>query len=115
MKVHLWAMGASSDAWVAQGEEIYKKRIERYLPFDYKCIQPSKSAVKEQVLAAEAKWISQQVETTPTYLVVLDEKGKQFTSVQLSQKLEQWRQGTHKQVAFLIGSAYGFDSSVYKE
>lgn len=86
MKVHLWAMGATSDAWVAQGEAIYKKRIERYLPFEYKCVQPSKSIVKDQVLAAEAKWIKQQLDASPTFLVLLDEKGSQLTSIQLAQK-----------------------------
>jgi 23S rRNA (pseudouridine1915-N3)-methyltransferase len=114
MKVHLWALGAESDPWVMQGESLFKKRIERYMPFDYKCIQPSKSKVTEQVLSAEAKWLMQQIGTTPTFLVLLDEKGKQLTSVQLSTQLEKWRQGSHKQLVFLIGSSYGFDPSVYQ-
>lgn len=113
MKVHLWAMGAESDAWVKQGELIYQKRIERYMPFEYKYIHASKSVVKEQVLAAEGKWIMQQVDSTPTFLVLLDEKGKQITSVQLAAQLEKWRQGSHRQLAFVIGSAYGFDRAVY--
>ena len=115
MKVHLWALGAASDPWVIQGEELYKKRIERYMPFEYKCIQTSKSKISSQVLTAEAKWLTQQVQSTPTFLVLLDEKGKQLTSVQLSTQLEKWRQGTHKQLAFVIGSSYGFDPSVYKQ
>ena len=115
MKVHLWAMGADSDPWVAQGEALFKKRIERYMPFDFKCIQPSKSKITEQVLSAEAKWLTQQTNATPTFLVVLDEKGKQFTSVHLASQLEKWRQGSHKQLVFLVGSSFGFDASVYKQ
>lgn len=114
MKVHLWAFGAGSDDWVAQGEWIYQKRISRYLPFEYKCYQPSKSKAREQVMAEEAKWLLQQVDHTATYLILLDEKGTQYTSPQLAQKLEQWRQGTHKRVVFVIGSSYGFDQSVYQ-
>src|SRR6185369_7536517 len=106
MKVHLWAMGADSDPWVTQGEALFKKRIERYMPFDFKCIQPSKSKITEQVLSAEAKWLTQQTSSTPTFLVLLDEKGKQFTSVQLASQLEKWRQGSHKQLVFLIGSSF---------
>lgn len=113
MKVHLWAMGAASDNWVAEGEQIYKKRIERYMPFEYTSVQVSKSRNQDQVLSAEAKWVMQQLSNTATYLVLLDEKGKQCTSVDLAKKLGQWRRGTHKQLAFLIGSAYGFDQSVY--
>lgn len=83
------------------------------MPFEYKYIHASKSVVKEQVLAAEGKWIMQQVDSTPTLLVLLDEKGKQITSVQLAAQLEKWRQGSHRQLAFVIGSAYGFDRAVY--
>ncbi|MBK8830428.1 MAG: 23S rRNA (pseudouridine(1915)-N(3))-methyltransferase RlmH [Saprospiraceae bacterium] len=113
MKVHLWAMGASSDAWVSQGEELYKKRIERYLPFEYKCIQASKSNQQNLVLADESKWLLQQCEATPTKLILLDEKGPQLTSVHFSKRFENWRQGSHKRLVFVIGSAYGFDPKVY--
>jgi 23S rRNA (pseudouridine1915-N3)-methyltransferase len=113
MKVSLWAMGAASDDWVKTGEQLYQKRIERYMPFEYACFQPSKSKVKEQVLAEEGKWMLQQLESKATCLILLDERGTQFTSVQLASKLEQWRQGTYKRVVFLIGSAYGFSQPVY--
>ena len=114
MKVHLWAMGAASDPWVTEGESIYVKRIERYMPFEYKCIPASKSKITEQVLAAESKWLFQQLDTTSTLLVILHESGKQLTSQQLANQLEKWRQGSHKQVAFVIGSSYGFAPEVIK-
>ena len=43
--------GCCFGSWVNQGEELYKKRIERYMPFEYKCIQTSKSKIPEQVLS----------------------------------------------------------------
>jgi len=113
MKVHLWAFGSPSDAWISQGEKLYIKRIEHYLPFEYKNIQPSKSKVASQVLAAESKWFQQQIESTASKIIILDEKGPQLTSVQFSKNLEQWRQGSHRRLIFLIGSAYGFDKSIY--
>ena len=112
MKVHLWAFGSSSDSWVAEGEKIYSKRIEHYLPFEYKIIQPTKNKSTEKVLLAEADWIKTQLATSPTKLILLDERGSQFTSLQFSQKLDSWRQGTHKRLVFLIGSAYGFAEDV---
>lgn len=113
MKVHLWAMGASSDAWVTEGEDLYRKRIDRYLPFEYKCIQPSKSNQKNVVLAEEAKWLLQQFDASASRVILLDEKGPQLTSVNFATKLETWRQGSHKRLIFVIGSAYGFDQKVY--
>lgn len=114
MKVHLWAMGAVSDVWVQQGEDMYRKRIDRYLPFEYKCIQASRSNQKTQVLQEEAKWLLQQLDQTSTKLILLDETGPQLSSVQFASKLESWRQGSHKRLVFLIGSAYGFDPQVYE-
>src|SRR6187455_1027925 len=113
MKVHLWALGAGSDTWVAQGEAMYAKRIERYLPFEFKCIQASKSTQQNLVLAEEAKWLLNQFEGTPTKVILLDEKGPHHTSVTFSKKLETWRQGSHKRLVFVIGSAYGFDQKIY--
>ena len=115
MKVHLWAMGASSDSWISEGEELYVKRIERYLPFEYKNIQPGKNShTQTQVLASEAKWLKQQFDQTPSKFIALDQKGIQLSSEQFAVRLEQWRQGSHKRLIFLIGSAYGFDQSVYE-
>jgi 23S rRNA (pseudouridine1915-N3)-methyltransferase len=44
---------------------------------------------------------------------LLDETGPQLTSVQFASKLEAWRQGSHKRIVFVIGSAYGFDQQIY--
>ena len=113
MKVHLWGMGAASDDWVKNGEQMYTQRINRYLPFEYKCFQITKHKETQKVLTEEGKWVNQQLATTPSKLILLDEGGIQYSSVELSQKLEVWRQGSHRRLIFLIGSAYGFDTSVY--
>jgi 23S rRNA (pseudouridine1915-N3)-methyltransferase len=108
-------MGASSDDWVSKGEQLYVRRIERYLPFEYKCIQvASNSNNSKEVLSAEAKWLKKQFELIPSKIILLDETGPQLTSKKFAERLEQWRQGSHKRVVFLIGSAYGFDRSVHE-
>lgn len=113
MKVHLWCMGSASDDWVIQGEKLYTKRLNRYLPFEYKCVQISKNKDQTKVLAEEGKWLIAQLDSTPTKLILLDEKGPQLTSLKFSERLDTWRQGNHKRLVFLIGSAYGFDKTVY--
>ena len=91
MKIHLWAFGSPSDPWISEGEKLYTKRIERYIPFEYKNIQPSKSNMASQVLMAEAKWLQAQVEKNPAKIILLDEHGPKMTSVQFAKKLDQWR------------------------
>jgi len=114
MKVHVWAFGTPSDPWIAEGEKLYQKRIERYLPFEYKTQLVTKSKQQSDVMSAEAKWIKQQMDSNPALLVLLDEKGTLYDSINFSKKLDQWRQGTHKRLIFLIGSAYGFDKNTYE-
>ena len=41
--------------------------------------------------------------------VVLDEKGKALSSMQLAKKLESWRDGGKREARFLIGAADGHD------
>jgi 23S rRNA (pseudouridine1915-N3)-methyltransferase len=45
----------------------------------------------------------------PARVVMLDEKGKQCTSVELAHMLEKWRDGGVRETRFLIGAADGFD------
>lgn len=106
-------MGSPSDKWIQQGEQLYCQRIERYLTFEYKCVQASKSTVPQKVLAEESKWLTQQFHAIPSRIILLDERGPMLSSVDLSRKLEAWRQGSHKRLLFIIGSAYGFDQSTY--
>lgn len=50
------------------------------------------------------------------WLIALDEKGKQFTSVELSKNLQKWLDNPSiKQLSFLIGGPYGLDEEVRKK
>jgi 23S rRNA (pseudouridine1915-N3)-methyltransferase len=46
--------------------------------------------------------------------VLLDDKGKDFTSPKYAQKLQQWMLSGKKRVVFVVGGAYGFSEQVYK-
>lgn len=105
-------MGAPSEDWVSRGEEIYSSRIERYMPFEFRTHQVSRSKSPSEVLEAESRWLEKQLTLLPTRLILLDERGKAMTSPQLATHLEKWRQGPQKRLLFLIGSAYGFDPSL---
>ena len=45
--------------------------------------------------------------------IILDEKGKQFTSREFSQKIDTWMNSSVKKVHILIGGAYGFAEEIY--
>jgi len=62
---------------------------------------------------AEASLILNSLEKED-YLVVLDEKGKMLSSVQLANLLQQRANESVKNIVFLIGGAYGIDDQVFK-
>ena len=47
-----------------------------------------------------------------TVTIVLDERGKALSSVELAKKLEGWRDGGNREALFLIGAADGHDDEV---
>ena len=61
----------------------------------------------------EAKLFNQNLENTDL-VVLLDEKGKEFTSREFAQKLNGYQNNSIKRICFLIGGAYGFSEEIYK-
>ena len=50
--------------------------------------------------------------TAAAVTVVLDERGKALSSVDLAKKLEAWRDGGKREVRFLIGAADGHEATL---
>jgi len=48
---------------------------------------------------------------TNSVSIVLDERGKALTSMQLAEQLERWRDGGKREAHFLIGAADGHDEA----
>jgi len=48
------------------------------------------------------------------FVVLLDDKGKEFTSIQFAQYLESSFNQSIKNICFVVGGAYGFSDAVYK-
>ena len=61
----------------------------------------------------EADLILKQLETSDE-VVLLDEKGKQFTSVGFSEFISKKMLASHKRMVFVVGGPYGFSERVYQ-
>lgn len=109
MRAFLIAVGERMPAWVQQGFAEYAKRLSRELPLELievaaKSRDPARAMTEEgaALLAAIPKG---------AHVVALDGRGKAWSSEELAQQLARWRmQG--KDLAFLIGGADGFASTV---
>ena len=60
----------------------------------------------------EGELILKQLQPSDT-LVLLDEHGKEFRSIELAKWLEQ-KQQTARRLVFVIGGPYGFSEAIYK-
>lgn len=111
MKIEFWCIGKTNETYLSEGIEIYTKRISRYIPYELKIIPDSKlspKALPEEVKKAEYQSVIKLLQDGD-YLILLDERGQHFTSVQLSEQLNKWLQLSNKRIIFLVGGAWGFD------
>lgn len=108
MHITVLAVGTKMPRWVDEAVADYAKRFGRDIHYTLKEIKPEKrgggvDAVRG--MATEEKRIREAL-PDKAYLVVLDERGKAPTSVELAELLRQWQQaGEH--VCLVIGGADG--------
>jgi 23S rRNA (pseudouridine1915-N3)-methyltransferase len=116
MKIELWYIGKTSFAYLKEGEDLYEKRIKRYLPFQKHTIPDIKNAKNMgavQLKEKEGNVVLDKLKSDDC-LILLDENGKHYTSVEFSSLLESKMQSSHKRLIFLIGGAFGFSDTVYR-
>lgn len=115
MKITLILVGKTTDKPVEVGMDKYVKRIQRYLPFQLEIIPALKNAKKmseAEIKQKEGDLILNKI-TTTDQIVLLDEKGKEYTSVLFSSFIKKKMVHGMKSLVFVIGGAYGFSDTVY--
>jgi len=115
MKIEFWVVGKTQFQYLNDGIGIYDKRIKKYLPFQTVILPDIKNAknLSESLLKEkEGKMILEKVDKGDL-LILLDEKGKEFTSEKFALWVNQKLQHSAKRMIFLVGGAYGFSKDVY--
>lgn len=116
MKIVLLQIDKTQDSYLTEGIEVYSKRLKNYAAFEMVTISVPKNvrqrSFKEQK-TEEGKLILGQI-SDDDFLVLLDEKGSEYTSVQFSNFISQKQNASVKRLFFLIGGPFGFDEAIYK-
>ena len=116
MKIKLLVVGKTKDSSLIQLIEDYVKRLSHYTNFEFQIIpdlKKVKNLSKPEIKEKEGTIILNQLENSD-WVVVLDEKGKEYTSMQFSSFLQKKMNAGHKQLIFIIGGPYGFSDAMYK-
>lgn len=115
MKITLLTVGRTDRDWVRQGLDIYVSRLKHYVPFSLTEIPELKNVSalsKDQIKSKEGELILKNIRPTDD-LILLDEHGKEYTSVELAKVIQEKISYTGKDMVFVIGGAYGFSPEVY--
>jgi 23S rRNA (pseudouridine1915-N3)-methyltransferase len=115
MNILLIAVGKTDLNSISHLCEDYFKRIKRYINFEFKIIKDIKTTAKtnesiQKKLEGE-KILSEL--SSSDFVVLLDEKAKEFTSREFASFLEKQMNMSTKNLIFVIGGAYGFSQEVY--
>ena len=114
MKTILILVGKTVNKHFIAGIEDYSERISHYMPFEIVTIpelRNTKNLSEEQQKISEGDLILRQIQPSDT-VVLLDEHGKEFRSIEYARWLQQ-KQQTARRLVFVIGGPYGFSDAVY--
>ena len=115
MKIVLLTIGKTSEKYLIEGIAQYQKRLKHYTQFEMLeilNIKNAKNFSNTELMKKEGKLILKQLQSSD-HLVLLDDKGKDFTSPKFSEKLQSWMLSGKKRLVFVVGGAYGFSEDIY--
>lgn len=114
MKIKLIAIGKTDSKEIENLMSIYTNRLTHYVKFEVLIIpdiKNTKNLSESEQKRKEGEAILKQL-VPSDILILLDEKGKQFSSVEFSELLQKRMNSGIKNLLFVIGGPYGFSSAI---
>ena len=115
MKITLLVVGKTTDTHIELLIQEYQKRLAHYIPFNIQVIpelKNTKALTPEQQKQTEGELILRTINSS-TDLVLLDEHGKEFRSIEFADYLQK-KMSSGRDVVFVVGGPYGFSQAVYE-
>lgn len=115
MRINLICIGKTDDKEIVSLMKYYLPRLPKHWNFELMEIPDVKNAknlTPDQLKKEEAKLFQNNIDASDL-VIILDEKGKQFTSREFSEKIDFWMGSSVKKIHFLVGGAYGFSEEIY--
>lgn len=116
MKIKLLVIGKTDDHNLNALIDLYVKRLKHYIAFEIQIIpdiRAAKNFTTDQQKEREGELILNALEN-PDILILLDEQGEPYSSVDFSQYLQKKMNSGIKQMVLAVGGPYGFSKAVYE-
>lgn len=117
MNIKLVVVGKTEEKYLRDGIEIFEKRLKFYIPYEMVIIpslKDTKNLSPQMVKDKEGELILKQVAKADK-VVLFDEKGKEFRSLEYADFLQKNMNSGIKTLAFVVGGAFGFSDEVYNK
>ncbi len=115
MKIKLLYIGKENSENLQDAIQQYQEKLKFYTSFEMIAIpylKNTKSLSIEEQKKKEGELILKKIETND-YVILMDEYGKEFTSIGFSELIQQQLNSGIKTLIFVIGGAYGFSQDVF--
>lgn len=116
MNITLLVISKTDIAYLQQGIDEYCKRLKHYVNFKLEVIpalKDQKGASPKEIKEREAVLLLKKLQDADR-IVLLDEHGKEHTSVGFSQYLQKQMNAGIRSLVFVVGGAFGFAPSVHE-
>ncbi|MCU0428613.1 MAG: 23S rRNA (pseudouridine(1915)-N(3))-methyltransferase RlmH [Cytophagaceae bacterium] len=117
MKITLLQVGKTEESYLLEGIAIYETRLKKYVHFQTIQVPASKLSGSQKntdvIKKKEGEEILSKVQPSD-FFMLLDERGKKYSSREFAQFLQQENNKATKHIVFCIGGAYGFSPEVYQ-
>ncbi len=117
MNIKIIAVGKTDNKALETLIQTYQQRLKHYIKFAIELlpdIKNAKNLSEQQQKEKEGVAILKAIAPS-SIVVLLDEKGKSYSSVAFSAFLQKKMNSGAKQLVFVIGGPYGFSPAVYQK
>lgn len=116
MKITFILNGKTEDDYIIKGFAVYEQRLKHYISFEtivIPALKNTKALSIEQQKQKEGELIFKNIQSSDK-LILLDENGKEYNSVNFSGFIQQQMNSGIKNCVFVVGGPYGFSGDIYK-
>lgn len=116
MNIVLLTVGKTEASYWKEALAEYQRRLQHYVPFELQALPEVKNTKKmtmSQQKTQEGVLIRKAMQAGD-WFVLLDEQGKEYTSMEFAAYLEKKIQIVSRRLVFVIGGPYGFSDEVYQ-
>ena len=116
MNIVLLTVGKTEESYWKEALAEYQRRLQHYVPFELQAlpeVKNTKNLTMSQQKTQEGVLIRKAMQAGD-WFVLVDEQGKEYTSMQFAAYLEKKIQIVSRRLVFVIGGPYGFSDEVYQ-